>query len=124
MELGLKDKVIMVAASSKGLGFGIALQAAREGAVLSIGSRTRKNIDMAAEKIKLTGVYHYFNTADETAGGFDGEYGQEIDLMATCRVCPGFDLTAASAFYFKGENNADNFTEDETVFWLRGALHF
>ena len=28
MDLGLKDKVMMVAASSKGLGFGIARQAA------------------------------------------------------------------------------------------------
>jgi hypothetical protein len=69
-------------------------------------------------------MYHYFNTADETAGGFEGEYGQEIDLLATYPVCSGFDLTAKCAFYFKGDNAADNFTEDETVFWLRGTLHF
>jgi len=52
MDLGLKDKVLMVSASSKGLGYGIALQAAHEGAVLSIGSRNKKNIDRAAERIK------------------------------------------------------------------------
>ena len=51
MDLGLKNKVIMVAASSKGLGFGIARQAALEGAVLSIGSRSKNNISQAADRI-------------------------------------------------------------------------
>ncbi len=44
MDLGLKDKVVMVAASSKGLGFGIAREAAREGAILSMGSRNQKSL--------------------------------------------------------------------------------
>jgi len=52
MDLGLKGKVIMVAASSKGLGFGIARQAAREGAAVSIGSRNQKNIRAAEKRIK------------------------------------------------------------------------
>lgn len=52
MDLGLKDKVVMVAASSKGLGFGIALEAAREGAILSMGSRNQKNLKSAAEEIE------------------------------------------------------------------------
>ena len=52
MDLGLKDKVIMVAASSKGLGFGIARQAALEGAVLSMGSRNKKNMKEAADQIR------------------------------------------------------------------------
>lgn len=52
MDLGLKDKVMMVAASSKGLGFGIARQAALEGAVVSIGSRSKKNINEAVNRIK------------------------------------------------------------------------
>ena len=52
MDLGLKDKVIMVAASSRGLGFGIARQAALEGAVLSMGSRNEKNIKDAADQIR------------------------------------------------------------------------
>lgn len=52
MDLGLKDQVILVAASSKGLGFGIALQAAREGAIVSLGSRSKKNIQNAASRIR------------------------------------------------------------------------
>jgi 3-oxoacyl-[acyl-carrier protein] reductase len=52
MDLGLKDKVLLVAASSKGLGFGIARQAAMEGAKVSIGSRNKKNISEAANRIR------------------------------------------------------------------------
>ncbi len=52
MDLGLKGKVVMVAASSKGLGFGIARQAALEGAVVSMGSRNQKNLAAAAEAIQ------------------------------------------------------------------------
>lgn len=57
MDLGLKDKVIMVAAASKGLGFGIAQAAAREGARVSIGSRTERDIMWAARNLQAeTGV--------------------------------------------------------------------
>jgi len=52
MDLGLKDKVVLVAASSKGLGFGIARQLAEEGAVVAMGSRNMKNLEAAAEKIR------------------------------------------------------------------------
>ena len=52
MDLELKDKVIMVAASSKGLGFGIARRAAMEGAILSIASRSQKNVHAAMELIR------------------------------------------------------------------------
>jgi len=52
MDLELRDKVIMVAASSKGLGFGIAREAAAEGAIVSMGSRNRMNIQTAMERIR------------------------------------------------------------------------
>lgn len=48
MDLGLRGKVAMVAASSRGLGFGIARELAREGALVSIGSRTEADIFDAA----------------------------------------------------------------------------
>ncbi|GJM42350.1 MAG: oxidoreductase [Ardenticatenaceae bacterium] len=51
MELGLKDKVIMVAAASKGLGYGIAQAVAQEGARVSIGSRTEVDILAAANRL-------------------------------------------------------------------------
>lgn len=48
MDLQLKDRVIMVAASSKGLGLGIARAVAREGAMVSMASRTPAHIEAAA----------------------------------------------------------------------------
>ena len=51
MDLELKDKVVLVAAASKGLGFGIARQAAREGAVVAMGSRSMENLLSAKDKI-------------------------------------------------------------------------
>jgi 3-oxoacyl-[acyl-carrier protein] reductase len=51
MDLHLKDKVAMVAGSSKGLGFGIAQALAEEGAAVSMGSRTAADIRNAAEKL-------------------------------------------------------------------------
>jgi 3-oxoacyl-[acyl-carrier protein] reductase len=52
MDLGLKDKTILVSASSKGLGYGVALQLAREGAILSMGSRNQKDLEKAATNIR------------------------------------------------------------------------
>ena len=52
MDLGLRNKVIMVAASSKGLGFGVADVVAREGARVSLASRNSDNIQNAARKIR------------------------------------------------------------------------
>jgi len=71
MDLGLKDKVIMVAASSKGLGFGIARQAAKEGAVVSIASRSKKNINEAAGRLleELPGAKVYASTLDVADAG-------------------------------------------------------
>ena len=57
MELGLNGKVVMVAAASKGLGYGIAQAVAQEGAKVSIGSRTEVDILAAAETLhKETGA--------------------------------------------------------------------
>lgn len=49
MDLNLAGKVFMVAASSKGLGFAIAEALAREGAHVSMGSRTPSSIVAAAD---------------------------------------------------------------------------
>lgn len=57
MNLGLKNKVALVAASSKGLGKAVAWQLAREGAKLVICARDKKILEKAADEIFLeTGV--------------------------------------------------------------------
>ena len=51
MDLRLQDRVIMVAASSRGLGYAVARAAALEGAKVSMGSRSAR-IDDAADSIR------------------------------------------------------------------------
>ncbi|MDF7798110.1 SDR family oxidoreductase [Pontiellaceae bacterium B1224] len=51
MDLGLHGKVAMVAASSKGLGYGIARELAKEGALVSIGARTESEVFEAADTL-------------------------------------------------------------------------
>ncbi len=52
MDLGLKDRVVIVAASSEGLGKAVALGLAREGAKLALCARTENTLDAAADEIR------------------------------------------------------------------------
>lgn len=52
MNLQVKGKVYMVAASSKGLGFGIARELALNGATVCLASRTKKEVEKAAENLR------------------------------------------------------------------------
>jgi 3-oxoacyl-[acyl-carrier protein] reductase len=52
MNLQLEGKVFMVAAASKGLGFGIARELALNGAIVCIASRTKNEIEEAAVKLR------------------------------------------------------------------------
>jgi 3-oxoacyl-[acyl-carrier protein] reductase len=57
MDLGLKDRVALVAASSQGLGKAVALGLAREGARLALCARTESTLQATAEEIRReTGV--------------------------------------------------------------------
>ena len=79
MDLQLKNKVAMVAASSKGLGYGIAEALAREGALLSIGSRNKENFEAATKKLKK-----------ETGAQV---IGSELDSSSLKSICQWVDLT-------------------------------
>lgn len=52
MDLGLTNKVALVAAASKGLGFGVARALAQEGARVSMCSRSAADIEAAASKLR------------------------------------------------------------------------
>ncbi len=52
MDLGLKDRVAIVAASSQGLGKAVALGLAREGARLALCARTGTTLEATAEEIR------------------------------------------------------------------------
>jgi 3-oxoacyl-[acyl-carrier protein] reductase len=54
MDLGLKGKVALVAAASKGLGFGVARALAMDGAHISLCSRVAASVEAAARQIQET----------------------------------------------------------------------
>jgi 3-oxoacyl-[acyl-carrier protein] reductase len=54
MELGLRGRVAIVVAASKGLGFAAAEELAREGAEIAICARTAADLKIAAEKIRAS----------------------------------------------------------------------
>ncbi|MGZ3845431.1 MAG: SDR family oxidoreductase [Flavisolibacter sp.] len=56
MELGLRDKVAFVAASSQGLGKAVALELAKEGASVIINGRKRETLDKTKWEIEQTGA--------------------------------------------------------------------
>jgi 3-oxoacyl-[acyl-carrier protein] reductase len=57
MDLGLKDKIALVAGSSRGLGYATALALAKEGCKVAINGRDETKIKSAAEKLsKETGA--------------------------------------------------------------------
>ncbi len=74
MDLGLQDKTALVAASSKGLGYGIAKALAANGANVSLCSRSADEVAAAAETIA-------------------GDYGVET-LATTCDVRSAADIQA------------------------------
>ncbi|MBD8015239.1 SDR family oxidoreductase [Planococcus wigleyi] len=52
MDLGIKEKIVIVMASSKGLGKATALEFAKEGATVIISSRNQQSLDETAAEIK------------------------------------------------------------------------
>jgi len=67
MDLGLKDRVAIVAASSQGLGKAVALGLAREGAILALCARTESTLSAAAAEIQReTGAGVMAHTVDVT----------------------------------------------------------
>lgn len=87
MDLGLKDKVALVAGASKGLGYAVARAMAREGAIVSISSRDEASITDAASRIEretgakvlampvdvrsVDAIQHWIETTEARFGGID-----------------------------------------------------
>ena len=88
VDLGLRDKVAVVAASSKGLGRAVAEQFAREGARVVMCSRDEAAIRRAAEGIReSTGAEVHWTVADVgTASGCDRLVRAAVDSYGTVDV--------------------------------------
>jgi 3-oxoacyl-[acyl-carrier protein] reductase len=110
MDLQIEGKVFMVAASSKGLGFGIARELAKNGAIVCIASRTKTEIENAAEVLrKETGATVHTSV-------FDAANSESIKNWIT-EVETAFERIDGLVVNAGGPppGNFDDFTDDD---WL------
>jgi 3-oxoacyl-[acyl-carrier protein] reductase len=89
MDLGLKDRVALVASSSTGLGKAVALGLAREGAKLALCARTQSTLEAAAEEIRReAGVEVFARALDvtvyEQVRGFVAETAARFGRLDIC----------------------------------------
>lgn len=90
MDLGLKNKIVIVSGASQGLGFASALSFAREGAKVAMCSRKKDRIELAADKIKaeVPGADVLALTADMTAALSIQQFVyQVIEKWGSIHVC-------------------------------------
>jgi 3-oxoacyl-[acyl-carrier protein] reductase len=90
VDLGLSKRVALVCGASKGIGYAVAEQLAREGAQVAICARDEKSVAAAAAKIaplgaKVLQIVADLSTSDGTAAAVSnvlGEYGR-VDVLVT-----------------------------------------
>ncbi len=123
MDLGLKGRVAVVAAASKGLGRAVAMELAREGAEVAICARSEANLEEAAARIRQEvgrDVFHQAldvtdrNAVEQFVEAVANRYGR-VDICVTNAGGPpakkfveisieewraAVDLTLLSALYF------------------------
>ena len=126
MDLGLKGRVAIVAAASKGLGRAVAEEFAKEGCRVAICARTAEEVERAALEIEKgtgTGVFHKaldvtsFEAVSSFVDAVEQEFGR-IDICVTNAGGPpakrflditldewraAIDLTLLSTVYFARE---------------------
>ena len=93
MDLGIKGKVALVAASSKGIGKAIAFALADEGVNLSIFSRSKDEIERTASEIRT----HF--TVDALASAADVTSKEQVDqvIETTVQTFGGIDILINNA---------------------------
>ena len=102
MELGLKDKAVVVTGGSKGIGFACAAAFLQEGARVGIVSRSRANVDAALAKLGgAAGTCADLVDPDAALGALDaleaelGPVDVLVNSAGAARRTPADDLTPA-----------------------------
>ena len=105
MDLGLRGRVAIVAAASKGLGRAVAEELAREGAEIAVCSRTAADLEKAAQQIQAAGGREVFwqpvdvGQADQVArfvASVDSRFGR-VDICVTNTGGPPSKLFSATS---------------------------
>jgi 3-oxoacyl-[acyl-carrier protein] reductase len=124
VDLGLKNKVAMVAGASRGLGFAVAEALARDGALVSIASRDENAIAAAAQKIGgdtlATAVDVKSAEAIETWTAATKERFGGVDLLFTNSGGP--PAGAAISFDDRAWQDAADLLLFSTIRMIRGVI--
>ncbi|HEY5774282.1 MAG TPA: SDR family oxidoreductase [Chitinophagaceae bacterium] len=88
MELGLKNKIAFVAASSQGLGKAVAIELAKEGAKLIINGRNKENLESTKKEIeKINGA-----EVLALAGDLSNDHEREQIIKSSLKVYDHIDI--------------------------------
>jgi len=112
MDLGLAGKSVFVAAASKGLGKAVALQYAKEGARVTIASRSLDRLVQARNEIReMTGV-------EASMIEMDASKGEDIRhaIRTAAATADGLDVLVANA----GGPRGGFFSDMEDADWTQG----
>ncbi len=107
MDLKLKNKVVLVTGSTKGIGFAIAELFAREGATVWINGRSHESVNEAIGSFRKLGL--------TTVQGVVGDVGSELGVKTILATLPQVDILINNAGMFKPEE----FAEISRASWLR-----
>lgn len=124
MDLGLKDKVAVVAAASQGLGKAVARTLAQEGAKVAICARNARALDQAAQEIDGEVLAHVCDvTKEEEVGRFLSSVRTRFGPIDICVTNAGgppsksFEQTTVEDW-----ENAVRLNLMSTLFFARGVL--
>jgi 3-oxoacyl-[acyl-carrier protein] reductase len=113
MDLGLKDRVAIVAASSQGLGKAVAMGLGREGAKLALCARTESTLSATAEEIrKATGAEVFAKPVNVTVYDEVRQF-----IVETVGRFGGVDICVTNA----GGPPAKPFSETTVEDWRNGV---
>jgi citronellol/citronellal dehydrogenase len=104
----LQGKTLFVTGASRGIGLGIALRAARDGANVAIAAKS------SVPNPKLPGTIHSAAAAVDAAGGHG--------LALRCDIREEDDVRAAVAATVERFGGIDILVNNASAIWLRGAL--
>ncbi|WP_295121405.1 SDR family NAD(P)-dependent oxidoreductase [uncultured Chitinophaga sp.] len=108
MDLQLKGKTAFISGSTQGIGFAIATQLLREGAIVTINGRSQERIDEAITKLK--GLVH-----GAVVTGIAADFSKAEDVAKLIHQLPDVDILINNAGIFEPKAFADITDED----WLR-----
>jgi 3-oxoacyl-[acyl-carrier protein] reductase len=114
MNLGIENRVALVTASSKGIGFGIARALAKEGCKVVICSRKKQELDKACELISNT-------TGNKQVMAVPGDITIESDIENIVNQCTNHFGTIDILAYNTGSPKVSPFLDLSNEDWNNGV---